>query len=247
MDTNGRFCRMCGTALELRETEHEGIVPYCPSCKEFRFPQYNTAVSMIVVNETTDEILLVRQYGRPFYVLVAGYVSRGESLEEAVRREIKEETGMTAFRLRFNRTRFFEQSDTLMCNFTAFVRDASELNVNYEIDSYAWFTKDEARKNIKPGSLAEYFLDSYLDTDEQNRRIAGYERIMDEAEMLIRKEKRSDDETERLKILIKELEGYYGSTEWKKDYSDDVQGLLPEELKRGVLSEDGIYNLRDRI
>ena len=165
IETNGKFCRMCGTALELRETEHEGIVPFCPACEEFRFPQYNTAVSMIVINESTDEILLIKQYERPFYVLVAGYVSRGEALEDAVRREVKEETGMTVFRIRFNRTRFFEPSDTLMCNFTAFVKDASELNVNYEIDSYSWFTKKDARKNIKPGSLAEFFLNSYLDGD----------------------------------------------------------------------------------
>ena len=146
-----------------KEDEHEGIVPYCPSCGQYRFPQYNVAVSMIVVNEETDEILLIQQYGRPSYILVAGYVSRGESLEDAVAREVKEETGMTVTRVKFNRTQFFEKSDTLMCNFTAFVKDASELDPNYEIDSLAWFTRDEARRNIRPDSLAEYFLVSYLD------------------------------------------------------------------------------------
>ena len=50
-----------------------------------------------------------------------------------------------------------------MCNFTAFVDDDSELCVNQEVDAYEWFTKDEARKNIKPGSLAAYFLNAYLD------------------------------------------------------------------------------------
>ena len=42
---------------------------------------------------------------------------------------------------------------------------------------------------------------------------------------------------------LKELEVYYGSKEWKKDFSDDEKGLLPPDLKRGVLSEDGIWNL----
>ncbi len=167
MDTNGTFCRMCGTKLELKESKHEGILPYCPSCEEFRFPQYNIAVSMIVVNEETDEIILIKQYGRPFYVLVAGYVTKGESLEDAVRREVKEETGMTVCRLQFNRTKFFEMSDTLMCNFTAFVKNAEELNVNYEIDSYAWFSKEDARKNIKPDSLAQFFLNSWLEGEQK--------------------------------------------------------------------------------
>ena len=69
---------------------------------------------------------------------------------------------MTVSSLRFNRTKFFEPSNTLMCNFTAFVDDESEMNTNEEIDSYQWFTKDEAKENIKKNSLAEYFLNAYL-------------------------------------------------------------------------------------
>ena len=160
---SSNYCRECGTKLVPRELENEGIVSYCPKCEQYRFPQYNVAVSMIVVNEEKDEILLIQQYGRPSYILVAGYVGRGESLEDAVAREVREETGMTVSHMKFNRTQFFENSDTLMCNFTAFVKDSSELDTNYEIDSYSWFTRDEARANIRPNSLAEYFLVSYLD------------------------------------------------------------------------------------
>lgn len=159
----GKFCRECGTALVPKELKNEGIVPYCPKCEAFRFPQYNVAVSMITVNEEKDEILLIQQYGRPSYILVAGYVTRGEALEDAVRREIREETGMTVSHMKFNRTQFFEKSDTLMCNFTAFVKDASGFSPNDEIDSCAWFTREEARANIRPNSLAEWFLVSYLD------------------------------------------------------------------------------------
>ena len=70
---------------------------------------------------------------------------------------------MTVSSMKFNRTQFYEKSDVLMCNFTAFVDDDSEFDPNYEIDSYGWFSRDEARKNIRPDSLAEYFLVSYLD------------------------------------------------------------------------------------
>ena len=157
------YCRECGTRLVPKELEHEGIVPYCPACGQYRFPLYNVAVIMIVVNEAKDEILLIQQYGRPSYILVAGYVSRGESLEDAVAREVKEETGMTVSHIKFNRTQFYEGSGSLMCNFAAFVSDDSEFDPNYEVDSYAWFSRDEARANIRPGSLAEYFLVSYLD------------------------------------------------------------------------------------
>ena len=76
-----KFCRECDSKLSEKELKGEGIVPYCPQCGEFRFPMYNVAVSMIVVNRQTDEILLIQQYGRPSYILVAGYVNRTESLE----------------------------------------------------------------------------------------------------------------------------------------------------------------------
>ena len=158
-----KYCQVCGSELIEKELEGEGLVPFCSACNEFRFPMYNVAVSMIVINKKTNKILLIKQYGRDFYILVAGYVNRGEQLEHAVVRELKEETGMTASYIRFNRTKFFEPSNTLMCNFTVYVDSDSELSTNKEIDSFNWFSFDDARKNIKPGSLAAEFLNAYLD------------------------------------------------------------------------------------
>lgn len=158
-----KFCVACGTALIKKELEHEGIIPFCPSCNEYRFPKYNVAVSMIVTNRSNGKILLIQQYGRPWNILVAGYVNRGECAEDAAVREVKEETGMTVSELRFNRTQFFEPSNTLMCNFVAYVEDDFSLNVNEEIDACNWYTPKEARANIKPNSLAEKFLLAHLD------------------------------------------------------------------------------------
>ena len=158
-----RYCPTCGAKLEERPLANEGIVPYCPACEAFRFPKYNVAVSMIVTDAATGKILLIQQYGRPFYILVAGYVNRGEQAEHAAVREVREETGLAVSRLRFNRTRFFEPSNTLMINFTACVEDASALHVNEEIDRWQWFAPEQARANIKPGSLASEFLNAWLD------------------------------------------------------------------------------------
>lgn len=52
---------------------------------------------------------------------------------------------------------------------------------------------------------------------------------------------------EGLKEDIAALKAYYGSEEWKRDFADDEQGLLPQNLKRGVLSEDGLWNLLSDI
>ena len=45
---------------------------------------------------------------------------------------------------------------------------------------------------------------------------------------------------------LQKLSDYYGSKQWKKDFEADEQGLYPEDLKRGVLSEDGVYNLLEQ-
>ena len=58
--------------------------------------------------------MLIQQYGKPVYILVAGYINRGEQAENAVAREIKEKTGMTVSHIKFNRTKFYEPSNTLM-------------------------------------------------------------------------------------------------------------------------------------
>ena len=157
------YCPACGAKLIEKPLDGEGVVPFCEKCAAFRFPQYNVAVSMIVRDPDTGRILLIQQYGRPSYILVAGYINRGERAEHAVIREIREETGLTATEVRFNRTKFFEPSNTLMINFTAFIRDAGELHTNAEVDRYKWFTPREARENIRPNSLAAEFLNAYLD------------------------------------------------------------------------------------
>ncbi|MCR4890566.1 MAG: NUDIX domain-containing protein [Lachnospiraceae bacterium] len=156
------YCMFCGTRLRYKELEGEGSVPFCDKCGEFRFPVFNTAVSMIVTNKSKDKILLIKQYGKDRYILVAGYVNKGEDAEDAVQREIKEETGLNILDLHFNRSHYFKPSNTLMLNFTVTVED-EVLHPNQEIDSYQWFSLEQARQNIFKGSLAESFFLGYLE------------------------------------------------------------------------------------
>lgn len=156
------YCMTCGTKLEDRWHEREQrVIPYCPHCGEYRYPVFSTAVSMIVMNEKKDRVVLIKQYGRDFYVLVAGYVNKGEDAEDTVAREIREEMGLRVETIEFNRSHYFAPTNTLLLNYTVTVK--GEIHPNWEVDSYAVFTLEEARANILAGSLAEDFLVGYLD------------------------------------------------------------------------------------
>lgn len=90
--------------------------------------------------------------------------------------------------------------------------------------------------NEEDGEMSEMFAFQKLlpstpeSVREQIKRIAYYEDVMQRAE---------NGSAE----LLGELSEYYGSASWKRDFAADEAGLLPQKLKRGVLSEDGIYNL----
>ena len=100
MDMN--YCMQCGTKLQIRRHPTEGEIPFCETCDAFRYPVFNTAVSMIVMNPEKTKVILIKQYGRPHYILVAGYVNKGEDAEDAAAREVKEEIGLIAKSVHFN-------------------------------------------------------------------------------------------------------------------------------------------------
>lgn len=78
---------------------------------------------------------------------------------------------------------------------------------------------------------------------EQLRRIRKMERHLVRAASALKRLSSALDKYEEAKADIAALASYYGSDEWKQDFAADEAGLLPKDLKRGVLSEDGIWNL----
>ena len=101
----------CGTELEAKHLENEGNIPYCNSCEGYRFPVFNTAVSMVILNKEQNKILLIKQYGGADYILCAGYVNKGEDAEQAAAREIAEELGLQTVGLRYNKSEYFEKNN----------------------------------------------------------------------------------------------------------------------------------------
>ena len=78
---------------------------------------------------------------------------------------------------------------------------------------------------------------------EQIERIKTMEQYLDRASQAVMKLSAALDDYAEAQSAIRELSAYYGSDDWKQEFADDEQGLLPNDLKRGVLSEDAVWNL----
>ena len=158
-----KYCYECGTKLTEKFLENEGMIPYCETCQEFRLPIFSTAVSMEIFNPEKDKVLLIQQYGKMRNILVAGYVNKGESAEHAMVREVMEEVGLHVVEYKFNRSEYFEKSNTLMINFACVVDSEDLSRRTKEVDKAEWFPLEEAKKEIYHNSLAEKFLLGALD------------------------------------------------------------------------------------
>lgn len=79
----------------------------------------------------------------------------------------------------------------------------------------------------------------------QTERIEHMEKILDEAQDAVRQLACALERYRAVKPRVDELEAYYTSRLWMQDYEDDCAGRLPNELKRGVLSQDAVFDLLD--
>jgi hypothetical protein len=74
-------------------------------------------------------------------------------------------------------------------------------------------------------------------------RITNMESLFDKSEEVVKRLEAALKDFAELEHDIAKLEAYYNSPQWRKDFEADEAGKLPKDLKRGVLSEDGIYDL----
>ncbi len=138
-----QFCGVCGAASVSRESGH---MRQCTNadCAAQHFPRLDPAVIMLV-HDGGDRLILGRQKNWPAgqHSVLAGFVESGESLEDAVAREIFEEAGVPVTDIRYHSSQPWPFPSSIMLGFTARAT-ADALNVNREeLEDAAWFTRDD--------------------------------------------------------------------------------------------------------
>ena len=160
-DRMHQFCGCCGIRTRPHPTER---ARECPQCGSLYFPRLAPAI--IVLVERGHEMLLVRsrRFTTAMYSTIAGFVEAGETLEEAVVREVWEESGITIDNLHYFGSQSWPFPNSLMIGFTAAYR-SGEIRIAPEENLDAgWFTVDRLPNQLPSRmSIARRLVDSFLE------------------------------------------------------------------------------------
>jgi NAD+ diphosphatase len=126
---NHRFCSKCGKSMKHSEKER---MLYCETCGFQAYPTISPCVIVGVYDR--DRLLMTKYSGREYtnYALIAGFVEIGESLEQAVRREVKEEVGIKVKNIRYYKSQPWPFSDTILAGFYAELDGDSAITLDEE-------------------------------------------------------------------------------------------------------------------
>jgi len=158
--TGNRYCGRCGQKMLHSDTER---ALRCPDCGSIVYPRINPVV--IVGVRSGERLLLTKYKGRPevpFYALIAGFAEIGESIEDTVRREVMEETGVHVKDLHFYKSQPWALSDSLLMGFFCDVDGEEEPHADgSELAVAEWVARGDIPNRDDgfslTGEMIEYF------------------------------------------------------------------------------------------
>ena len=154
-----RFCGRCGNPMQDSETERARV---CPACGLTIYPKISPAVIVAVTDG--NRLLLTKYRGRAFkrYALVAGFNEIGESIEDTVRREVLEETGVRVKNLRFYKSQPWVFTDSLLMGFRCELDGSDRITIQEnELSEAGWYDREEIPADYSPISLTGEMIDRF--------------------------------------------------------------------------------------
>lgn len=153
------FCGRCATPME---DDPEELARRCPRCAMVNYPRLSPAVIMSVVRG--DRILLARspRFPKGMYSALAGFVEPGETLEEAVAREVAEEVGVRVGAIRYLASQPWPFPHSLMIGFTSLYQGGEIAIDRREIEDARWFSRHDMPPLPSPISISRLLIDSFL-------------------------------------------------------------------------------------
>ena len=137
-----KYCGECGHKLDDIKCGDDNC-RICPSCKKIYGNNPLPVVEALVVNEHNEILLLKQNYiSESKWTVVTGYMQDGETIEEAVAREVKEETGQIVTNCKYISSYYFSPKHLIMIGFIAYVKKEQFAN-SAEVDDLKWYKIEE--------------------------------------------------------------------------------------------------------
>jgi len=154
-----QYCGACGKPNQLRDVER---ALGCDDCRTLAYPRLAPAV--IVLIHRDDEVLLARgrSFGAPMYSTLAGFVEPGESLEQCITREVKEEVGVDVDDITYRTSQSWPFPHSLMVGFTARWRSGDIAIDEDEIVDAQWFPLDDLPNIPPPFAISRWLIDEHV-------------------------------------------------------------------------------------
>lgn len=157
---NHRFCGRCATGLRVSPND---LALVCPGCGARFYPQIAPAVIVAITRRGGEEILLAhnRRFADGVFSLIAGFVEAGESAEEAIRREIFEETSLQIKDIRYLASQAWPFPHSLMLAFTAQYAEGEARPDGLELSECRWYARGALPAIPQKGSIARAVIDAF--------------------------------------------------------------------------------------
>lgn len=153
------FCGRCGTATQAHTTDRAKV---CPDCGLIAYPRLSP--SIIVLIHRGEDVLLARnaQWPDGMFSTLAGFVEPGESIEQTVHREVKEEVGLDVTNLRYLGSQSWPFPNSLMLGFHAEYAGGDIVCQEGEIAEANWFAPDALPQIPPPVAISRWLIDDFL-------------------------------------------------------------------------------------
>lgn len=154
-----RFCGRCGQGMQPRAEER---AMECSGCGLRQYPKLSPCTIVLITRE--DEVLLARapQFPSGFFSTLAGFIEPGESAEECLHREVREEVGLEVDQLEYLGSQNWPFPNSLMLGFHARYRDGEIVPQPSEIEEARWWKVDALPRIPPRGTISRWLIDCHL-------------------------------------------------------------------------------------
>ncbi len=163
-DRNSQFCSRCGTKIE---SGFDMLGKECSNCGFISFPRISPAVIVLIEKDNMALLARAGRFKENLYSVIAGFVEPGETLEDTVRREVKEETGIDVKDVRYFGSQPWPFPDSLMIGFTARYAGGEIRIDGEEVVDARWFQAGDLPEIPGKISIARSLIDWFIEKNSQ--------------------------------------------------------------------------------